>query len=317
MDEKATVLQKRGALLWLKVPGLAEKRPSVLKGDKVRAKLSGTHGRLYEGTAMEIHEEEVGLRFNRGFAESYSNQRIDVRFVLGRRPMRLFHQGIEGVRGLGASLIFPEPTDILQASFPARMSMTKVPWNENLNDAQRCAVDAIVKATHRNVPYVIFGPPGTGKTTTLVEAVLQCAKQGNKDANSFKILVCAPTNTAADVFATKLAKVHTKSTHLLRVVAYSRSKKDVPMKLYWLTTTLQTSTARKVRSLHRPWKQSASLKLVVVATLTKAAGFVNDGVPRGHFDMIMIDEAGQAFEQEAVAAAACLLSKAPSWRKQR
>ena len=306
VDEKATVLRKSGALLWLKVPGLAEKRPSVLKGDKVRAKLSGTHGRLYEGMAVEIREEEVGLRFNRGFAESYNNQRIDVHFVLGRRPMRLFHQGIEEARGLRASLIFPEPTDILQASFPARMSMTKVPWNENLNDAQRCAVDAIVKATHRNVPYVIFGPPGTGKTTTLVEAVLQCAKQGNKDANSFKILVCAPTNTAADFIATKLAKVHTKSTQLLRVVAYSRSKRDVPAVL---VDNNLTNFNSEEGTFETPSVEAICKPLVVVATLTKAAGFVNDGVPRGHFDMIMIDEAGQAFEQEAVAAAACLLSK--------
>ena len=33
---------------------------------------------------------------------------------------------------------------------------------------------------------------------------------------------------------------------------------------------------------------------VVVATLCKASGLFNEGVPRGHFNMIVIDEAGQA-----------------------
>jgi helicase MOV-10 len=306
VDDKATVLQKRGALLWLKVPGLAENRPSVLKGDKVRAKLFGTKDRLYEGKAVEIHEEEVGLLFSPRFADSYSKQRIEIHFVLGRRPIRLFHQGVDEVRGIRASLIFPEPADIAKAAGLARMTMTKVPWNENLNEAQLCAVDAIVKGTHHNVPYVIFGPPGTGKTTTLVEAVLQCAKQGNTGANSFKILVCAPTNTAADFIASKLAKVHTKPSQLLRVVAYSRSRRDVPADL---VENNLTNFNWEEGTFDSPTLQAICKPLVVVATLTKAAGFMNDGVPRGHFDMIMIDEAGQAIEQEAIAAAACLLSE--------
>ncbi|MBK7666486.1 MAG: AAA family ATPase [Sphingobacteriaceae bacterium] len=45
---------------------------------------------------------------------------------------------------------------------------------------------------------VIHGPPGTGKTTTLVHAIrltLQTERQ---------VLVCAPTNTAVDLLSEKL-----------------------------------------------------------------------------------------------------------------
>lgn len=42
-----------------------------------------------------------------------------------------------------------------------------------LNPAQRLAVSSVLSGGGVSAPYVLFGPPGTGKTVTLVEAVLQ------------------------------------------------------------------------------------------------------------------------------------------------
>ena len=64
--------------------------------------------------------------------------------------------------------------------------------NKKLNESQQQAVNAIV---NNEGIAVVHGPPGTGKTTTLVEAVIQLIKKEKK------ILVSAPSNTAVDNIA--------------------------------------------------------------------------------------------------------------------
>lgn len=77
--------------------------------------------------------------------------------------------------------------------------------NDMLNTSQQQAVAAILAS---NDILVVHGPPGTGKTTTLVEAILQLIKKGEK------ILVTAPSNTAVDHIARGLLQ---QGVPLLRV----------------------------------------------------------------------------------------------------
>lgn len=66
----------------------------------------------------------------------------------------------------------------------------------NLNPSQTAAVHAVLSAQDLAV---LHGPPGTGKTTTLVEAVKQLVKREHP------ILVCAPSNPATDLLTERLA----------------------------------------------------------------------------------------------------------------
>ncbi len=77
--------------------------------------------------------------------------------------------------------------------------------NKNLNESQQQAITAIT--TNEQIT-IVHGPPGTGKTTTLIEAILQLIKAGEK------ILVSAPSNTAVDNIAKGLIQQGVK---LLRV----------------------------------------------------------------------------------------------------
>ena len=64
--------------------------------------------------------------------------------------------------------------------------------NQRLNESQQKAVQAITQ--NENIT-IVHGPPGTGKTTTLIEGILQLINVGEK------ILVSAPSNTAVDNIA--------------------------------------------------------------------------------------------------------------------
>ncbi len=63
------------------------------------------------------------------------------------------------------------------------------PLDAGLNESQREAVQVALAA--RDVA-LVHGPPGTGKTTTLVELIRQVVRRGEK------VLVCAPSNLAVD-----------------------------------------------------------------------------------------------------------------------
>ena len=66
-----------------------------------------------------------------------------------------------------------------------------------LNASQLAAVRHVLSA--QDVA-VIHGPPGTGKTTTLVQAILETIRRERR------VLVCAPSNTAVDLLTEKLAE---------------------------------------------------------------------------------------------------------------
>ena len=88
-------------------------------------------------------------------------------------------------------------------------SFPSLEWENNcLNESQQQAISAIVLGN--DSIRLVHGPPGTGKTTTLVEAVFQLCKENKR------ILVSAPSNAAVDHFAQQLHRRHPK-IELLRI----------------------------------------------------------------------------------------------------
>lgn len=91
-----------------------------------------------------------------------------------------------------------ELRNIFLGKIPRRIPDIKIPSQiAQLNPSQNAAVDQILETTDIAV---IHGPPGTGKTTTLVQAIKLISKQENN------ILVTAPSNTAVDLLTERLAR---------------------------------------------------------------------------------------------------------------
>lgn len=78
-------------------------------------------------------------------------------------------------------------------------------FNKNLNSSQQNAVNSILE---NQTIHIIHGPPGTGKTFTLIEAIRQLVKKDEK------ILVSTPSNAAIDHLAKGLIQL---GVNILRV----------------------------------------------------------------------------------------------------
>lgn len=76
------------------------------------------------------------------------------------------------------------------------------PW---LNLSQQNAVQKVIEAQE---VAIIHGPPGTGKTTTLVEAIIETLQRETQ------VLVCAPSNAAVDWISEQLSR---RGVNVLRI----------------------------------------------------------------------------------------------------
>ncbi len=87
--------------------------------------------------------------------------------------------------------------------------------NKKLNQFQR---EAVKRAVCSKELFLIHGPPGTGKTTTLIEVIIQHIKKG------YRILATADSNTAVDNIVEGLIK---RGVNVVRIGHPARLKKEL------------------------------------------------------------------------------------------
>ncbi len=154
----------------LHVPGLAENRPSVLKGDKIIVKVRG--GSKFEGIVHRTTQEYAMIDLPSSFSRSYiDGLRVDVRFTFSRTTLRTSHQALMVMKtktesSLQSKIVFPQLLHMYDNPplTPLNTRIIRAPqlnfYNRTLNSEQQTAVVDIVQSVARPAPYLIYGPPG-------------------------------------------------------------------------------------------------------------------------------------------------------------
>ena len=151
----------------LRVPGLAENRPSVLKGDKIIISVKG-RGK-YEGVVHRTTNEDAIIEFAASFNRVYiDGLRVDVRFTFSRTTLRTSHQALRAAqerKDLFRKILFPEMLNMEDTPLMTPLNSCVINssqlrfYNRTLNQEQESAVVGILQSMARPAPYLIYGPP--------------------------------------------------------------------------------------------------------------------------------------------------------------
>ncbi|RXN04528.1 RNA helicase Mov10l1 isoform X1 [Labeo rohita] len=337
----SSMLPRFSALLWLEeLQAEREIREFSLTGAILRKGAVSLH--------LEVDHEEVPLCFGADqtfwrqhmltlqppqWNGEWSPQEEDRRLSEEENDAR---QKTDGSSALTAEMV----SVATQTKTDLSMTAKRIPnpgqfFNVQLNPAQKQAVKRILSGECRPTPYILFGPPGTGKTITLIEAILQENDASQKTDGSSaltaemvsvatqtktgdkvvlkkpcsggtvieyisyvtevhhhipcsRVLVCTPSNSAADLVCMRLHQsgfLHAAS--LARVNATCRPEECMPEEL--------RQYARAGEDIRH-----ASFHRIVVSTCSSAGMFYQIGLRVGHFTHVFVDEAGQATEPESL-----------------
>lgn len=195
-------------------------------------------------------------------------------------------------------------------------------WNDpSLNDSQKEAIRFTLASREVSL---IHGPPGTGKTHTLIELILQLL------ARNQRILVCGPSNISVDNIVERLSshkgipmvrlghparllpavlnhslEVLTKTSDAADIVRDIRAEMDAKQ-----ASIRKTRSGRERRGIYneikelrkefrqregRVVKELLRTSKVVLSTLHGAGSF---HLKNEEFDVVIVDEASQALEAQ-------------------
>ncbi len=222
-----------------------------------------------------------------------------------------------------------EHTPLMQVLFglssPAAANLSTVKdiqfLDPSLNDSQKHAIQFALSSPEIAL---IHGPPGTGKTHTLIELILQLLKQ------NLRILVCGPSNISVDNIVERLAPhkipivrlghparlLPSVLNHSLEVLSRTSEAsaivQDVRKEMDDKQASIRkTRNGRERRAIYGDLKQLRKEyreregkcvdnlvrgSKVVLATLHGAGGFQ---LRSQQFDVVIIDEASQALEAQS------------------
>jgi ATP-dependent RNA/DNA helicase IGHMBP2 len=267
----------------------------------------------FVGTVSYVDDDRmvIVLPNEAALAQVQETERLGVQLYFDETTYRLMFEAIERVIAAKGNRL-AQLRDIVHGSQPATrftFDAVRFPW---LNPSQEQAVNNVLWA--KDVA-IVHGPPGTGKTTTLVEAIYETLRRESQ------VLVCAQSNMAVDWISEKLVD---RGVSVLRIgnptrvndkmlsFTYERRFADHPLypDLWAVRKTIRQLHSQKGPAEARHQKiarlrdRATELELrineaifsqarVIASTLTGAA---SRQLISTQFGTLFVDEAAQALE---------------------
>jgi hypothetical protein len=149
---------------------------------------------------------------------------------------------------------------------------------QSCNKPQRQAIKYIMAALCRPSLYILFGPPGTGKTATLIETAGQICQRDL----SARVMICAQSNNCVDDLAARLLRINcVKTKEMIRLCSKRYHAELEEMKA-------------KIPRCFTVDPELADAKRVVITTNLMAYKL------KQPFDYVLMDEAGHATLTESL-----------------
>ncbi|KAL7300371.1 hypothetical protein TKK_0006992 [Trichogramma kaykai] len=277
--------------------------------------------KIFEAHVEDKCNHSIFARLSKDCVEYFNlkhdtSEQMFVQFVMNRTPFAEWHRAIDALPD--PELIFPKRqlglsgtsgNGILQQQLKNLKFEWSPEWALNikecqLNERQKEAVAAMMAPSNLILPPIlILGPFGTGKTSTIAQALRILLVN---DLQS-KVILCTHSNSAADLYVKEFFDLWYKETEDQRLK---------PLRIYYKGRTLNTvhlavrpycpiDSNGRFRDPTPDELENCGLVISTLATSSCLTGL--DYTPTH----IIIDEAAQALECEALA---CLSMATPKTR---
>jgi len=294
------------------------------RGDRII--LEGNHhlsfSDVLKGEVIRIKDDLIWIKFSKKFPKDVRSGKWHLNLLANESTWKRIEQAIEILSNNP-----DENQENLTAILLGQKQPAQIKWkvesffNQKLNLTQQ---HTIQNSLNQKELALIWGPPGTGKTTVLVEIIQQAVLKGQK------VMVSAPSNLAMDNILEKLLKsniscvrlgVDHKAAESLRDITMTSLKrnhksmkeakelfKEVTRLVNWLNKKRsrsyipQAEYQRTTKEINNLFKEAYKVEKGVAKKIIKEvsvvgathAGFAFSLLKDSSFDLLIMDEASQA-----------------------
>ncbi|ALC40978.1 CG6967 [Drosophila busckii] len=275
----------------------------------------------YIASVDQVTRNRIQFKFKRGAWPGDEALKKSFYVILRSRrtPFRFMYRAMHLLQESPELRSYLFPSKDQQSSYTSRILPAVELFNKSISNnlEQLQAVQQLVHGPSSQAPYIVFGPPGTGKTTTIVEAILQLRLQQPRS----RILVTAGSNSACDTIALRICNYFDTNERLQAHFAAQALQsplitQDVRQDQQLMRLFSRSIYAKGISSVPKLLLEHSNCakggydhlrvdKLrqygIIVATLCTVGRLVTDNLGKfNFFTHVFIDEAGASTEPESL-----------------